>query len=213
MSSFKSIRFIIILLLLIVLVILTRTGCSKMVDYLDKHVADTVYVRDTTWQIRDTVVYKKMIVYETIYHTDTLPYEYTADTNYIKLKLQYDTLVSLFLSRNIYRDTVMIDTIGYVTITDTVQHNILNNRSFTYTYSIPSTIKIVTITEPEIRRNGFYIGGGFNAYRFLVPFSLETGLILKTKQDHIYGLKIGSDINRQFVYGFQSYWKIGNNKN
>jgi hypothetical protein len=211
--SLKALKLITIILLLILLVILTRAGCRKVVQCFKKPTADTVIVHDTTWLVRDSIIYKEMVVTETIYDIDTLPPQYIPDTNYPKLKAQYETLVQLFLSKNIYRDTIMIDSIGYVTITDTVQHNTLNNRAFTYSYKIPQVTETVTIVKPEVKRNELYIGGGINTFKVFVPFSLEAGLMLKTKRDHLYGLKVGSDINRQVYYGFQSYWKIGKKNN
>lgn len=211
--SLKALKLITIILLLILLVILTKAGCRRIVQCFKKPVADTVHVHDTTWLVRDSIVYKKMVVIETIHDVDTLPPQYIPDTNYPKLKAQYETLVALFLSKNIYRDTVMIDSIGYVTITDTVQHNLLNNRSFTYSYKIPEVTETITIIKPEVKKTELYIGGGINTFKVFVPFSLETGLMLKTRRDHLYGLKIGSDIKGQVFYGFQSYWKIGKKNN
>lgn len=210
MTFLKSLQFVTVLVVLIIVFILTRESCKKIIECVKKPSVDTIIIRDTIWLSRDSIIYKKMIITETIFYTDTLPPVYIPDTNYSRLKAQYETLTALFMSKNIYRDTVMIDSIGYITITDTVQQNILNNRSFTYTYKIPSTSELITILKPELNHHQFYVGGGINTYRFFVPFSLEAGLILKTKRDHIYGLKIGSDLNKQVFYGFQTYWRIGN---
>ncbi len=211
--TLKSLKLITILFVLIIIVLLTRASCKKIIQCIKKPEVDTVVIRDTAWLVRDSIIYKDLVITKTIHHTDTLPPQYIPDTNYPKLKAQYETLVALFLAQNIYRDTVMIDSIGYVTITDTVQHNMLDKRSFTYTYKIPTVTQTISITEPEIKRNQLYLGGGINTFKVYVPFSLEMGVILKTKRDHLFGLKIGSDLNRQVFYGFQSYWKIGNKHN
>lgn len=205
----KLSKYAIILLVVIAIILLGRLGCNNGLGFFDKPKADTVVVRDTTWQVHDSLIIKKVPVKETIYDIDTLPPQYIADTNYPRLKAQYDELVKLFLSKNIYADTVKLDTLGYVAIADTVQENKLQNRGVHYNYKIPTITEKVTITKQAPKKNQLYIGAGVNTSKALMPQSVEAGLILKTKRDQIYGVKAGSDINGQISYGFQTYWKIG----
>lgn len=205
----KLSKYAIILLVVIGLILLTRVGCNNGLGFFDKPKADTVVVRDTTWEVHDSLIIKKVPVKETIYDIDTLPPQYIADTNYPRLKAQYDELVKLFLSKNIFADTVKLDTLGYVAIADTVQENKLQNRGVHYNYKIPTITEKITITKQAPKKNQLYIGAGVNTSKALMPQSVEAGLILKTKRDQIYGVKAGSDINGQISYGFQTYWKIG----
>ena len=202
-------KYAIILLVVIAVILLGRLGCNNGLGFFDKPKADTVVVRDTTWQVHDSLIVKKVPVKETIYDIDTLPPQYVADTNYPRLKAQYDELVKLFLSKNIYADTLKLDTLGYVSIADTVQENKLLNRGLQYKYKIPTITEKITITKQAPKKNQLYIGGGVNTNQALMPQAVEAGVILKTKRDQIYGLKAGSDINGQISYGFQTYWKIG----
>lgn len=202
-------KYAIILLVLIGIILLGRLGCNNGLGFFDKPKADTLIVRDTAWQVHDSLIIKKVPVVETIYDIDTLPPQYIADTNYPRLKAQYDELVKLFLSKNIYADTVKLDTLGYVSIADTVQENKLLNRGVHYSYKIPTITEKITITKQAPKKNQLYVGAGVNTSKALMPQSVEAGLILKTKRDQIYGVKAGSDINGQISYGFQTYWKIG----
>lgn len=205
-------KYAIILLVAIGLLLISRLGCNNGLGFFEKPKADTVVVRDTAWTVHDSLIVKKVPITKTIYDIDTLPPQYIPDTNYPALKVQYEELVRWLLSKNIYVDTVRLDTLGYVAIADTVQDNKLQNRGIRYNYKIPTITEKVTITKEAPKKNQLYIGGGVNFNSTLMPQGLEAGLLLKTKKDQIYGLSAGSDINGNVIYGFQSYWKIGKKK-
>ena len=205
-------NYAIILLVIVGFLVISRLGCNNGLGFFEKPKADTVIVRDTAWQIHDSIITKKMTVKETIYDIDTLPPQYIPDTNYPALKAQYELLVQQMLSKNIYADTLKLDTLGYVAIADTVQENKLQNRGIHYNYKIPTITEKITITKEAPKKNQVYMGGGVNFNKTLMPQGLEVGLILKTKKDQIYNLSAGSDINGNVLYGFQSYWKIGKKK-
>jgi hypothetical protein len=104
---------------------------------------------------------------------------------------------------------VKLDTLGYVSVTDSVRENKIIGRSWQYNYKIPFVTKTVTVTNYAKPKTQLYVGGGVNTTQTLGLHSAEAGIILKTKKDKIYGLKAGSDINGNISYGFQTYWKIG----
>jgi hypothetical protein len=95
-----------------------------------------------------------------------------------------------------------------VAIADTVNKNELLNRSYSYKYKIPTITEKVTITKTNPPKNQVYIGGGVNASKSFGVESLNAGLMLKTKKDQLFGLKVGTSLDGQLSYGFQSYWKI-----
>lgn len=205
----KLTKYAIIALVVIGIIVLTRLGCNNGLGLFTKPVADTVVVRDTTWEVHDSLIVKKVPVKETIYDIDTLPPQYIPDTNYPALKAQYELLVQQMLSKNIYADTVKLDTLGYVAIADTVQENKLQNRGIHYNYKIPTITEKITITKQAPQRNQVYVGLGLNTSKTFMPQAVEAGLILKTKRDQIMAINAASDINGNITYGFQSYWKIG----
>ena len=146
----KILVFVIVVLLFTVA--LQHKGCNA-----PNMKADTVTVHDTTWKVHDSLIVKKLKVKETIH--DTLPPEYIADTNYPKLKAQYDALVIAYLAKNIYADTVKLDTLGYVAVADTVHKNELLGRSYKYNYKIPTVTITNTITKQAPPKGALFMGG------------------------------------------------------
>jgi len=189
-----------VVMVLLFTVTLQHKGCDA-----PQTKADTVTLHDTIWSVHDSLIVKKLKVKEIIH--DTLPPEYIADTNYPKLKAQYDALVFAHLAKNIYVDTLKIDTLGYVAVADTVHKNELQNRSYKYNYKIPTIHTTTTITKQAPSKGALFIGGGVTGNKNSLDV-LQGGLLYKTKQDKVFGLHIGINNNSQIVYGFQSYWKI-----
>jgi len=167
--------------------------------------ADTVTLHDTAWQVHDSLIVKKLKIKETIH--DTLPAEYIADTNYPKLKAQYDALVIAYLAKTLYTDTLKIDTLGYVAVTDTVHKNEIHGRSYKYNYKIPTITVTNTITKQAPPKGALFIGGGVTGNKNGLEL-LQGGLLYKSKHNKMLGLHIGINGNNQVVYGVQSYWKL-----
>jgi hypothetical protein len=168
----------------------------------------TVTVHDTLWKVHDSLIIKKLKIKEVIHDTIQTPPEYIADTSYPKLKAQYDALVVSHLAKNIYADTVKLDTLGYVAIADTIHKNSLKNRSYKYNYKIPTVHTTTTITKYTPPKNQLYIGGGMDGNKTSGLTNVNLGLLFKTKSDKIYGVKVGTNIEGQINYGFQLFWKL-----
>jgi hypothetical protein len=164
---------------------------------------DTVYHTVTKTQTK----YVKITKIDSSYHpVDTM---YLVDTNCEVTKSRFLKLVKQHVIRNIYADSIRIDTIGYVKIYDTVQFNKLSHRGYMYTYKIP-TITIEKV-KPILPTRQMYIGGGLDGtYINRTPMIniAKVGVLYKTKKDQIYGASVGVSINGYLVYGLQSYWKI-----
>jgi hypothetical protein len=189
-----------VVMVLLFTVTLQHKGCvSSQIK------ADTVTLHDTAWIHHDSLIVKKLKVKEIIH--DTLPAEYIADTNYPKLKAQYDALVFAHLAKKIYADTVKIDTLGYVTVADTVHKNEIQNRSYKYNYKIPTVTVTTTITKQAPPKGALFMGGGVTGNSNEVK-SLFGGFLYKSKKDKVFGLNVGLTGNSKIVYGVQSYWKI-----
>ena len=200
--------YLFIIGVLVVFVLLQNKGC---VGGGDRSTSDTLVVHDTTWSVHDSLIYSKplpaKIIHDSLFIEGKT--EYLADTNYAALKVQFDNLVKMYTALAIYVDSVKLDTLGYVSVTDSVRENKLIGRAWKYNYKVPFVTKTVTITNQAPSITQLYVGGGINTTQTLGLHSAEAGLILKTKKDKIYGLKAGSDINGNISYGFQTYWKIG----
>ena len=187
------------ILILAVIIILQRINSSP--DIVEK----PTIVRDTVWQKKDSVIYTSPKVVQTI-PVKIVSEKYLPDPNYDKLVLQYQELVKLHLAKNIQKDSVQIDSIGFVKVTDTVQNNIVQNRKWEYNIKYP--IIKETIIEPPKKINQLYIGGGLQGNQYNIINSINGGILYKNKKDQLCGLSIGVNTNGQVVYGLSSYWKI-----
>jgi hypothetical protein len=190
-----------VVMVLLFTVTLQHKGCAPT-----QIKADTVTLHDTVWIHHDSLIIKKLKVKEIIH--DTLPPEYIADTNYPKLKAQYDALIIAHLAKKVYADTVKLDTLGYVAVADTVHKNEIQNRSYKYNYKIPTVTVTTTITKQAPPKGALFIGGGFTNTKQLELQTIQGGVLYKTKKDKIFGLHIGINNNSQVIYGVSSYWKI-----
>jgi hypothetical protein len=195
---------IFVIAVLMAIILFQQDGCT----YIKDKQPEVVTVHDTTWQVHDSLIIKKLKVKETIYETIQTPPEYIADTSYPRLKEQYDSLVVAYLAKNIYTDTLKLDTLGYVAIADTLQKNNLQNRSYKYNYKIPTIHTTTTITKYAPLKNQLYIGGGVIGDKTSGVENVNLGLLLKTKKDQIYSVMVGTDVEGQINYGFQLFWKL-----
>ena len=196
--SFNNILSIAILILAVIIVF-QRSNSSP--DIIEK----SIVVRDTVWQKKDSVIYTSPKVVQTI-PVKVINEKYLPDPNYDKLVLQYQELVKLHLAKKIQKDSVQIDSIGFVKVTDTVQNNIVQNRKWEYNLKYP--IIKETIIQPLKKVNQLYIGGGLQGNQYNIINSINGGLLYKNKKDQIYVLSVGINTNGQLVYGLSSYWKI-----
>lgn len=192
-----------IVVFLLLLVVLLQT-CKK--DVKELHEPPKV-VRDTVWFVKDSVIHSKPQIIERI----SVPIEYWSteylpDTNHAKLLKQYTELAEKFLASNIQKDSVKIDSIGYVSIRDTVSRNLIVGRSTSYNLKYP--IIKETITLPEKKRNQIYVGGLLQGNTAAGLNQIAAGALFKTKKDQIYGATVGIDTRGQILYGGQIYWKI-----
>ena len=187
------------ILILAVIIILQRINSSP--DIIEK----PIVVRDTVWQKKDSLIYTSPKVVQTI-PVKIISEKYLPDPNYDKLVLQYQELVKLHLAKNIQKDSVQIDSIGFVKVTDTVQNNVVQNRKWEYNIKYP--IIKETVIQPPKKVNQLYIGGGLQGNQYNIINSINGGILYKNKKDQIYGLSIGVNTNGQVVYGVSSYWKI-----
>jgi len=167
-------------------------------------------VRDTVWSHKDTVVYVKPQIIETVpYKVDRESIKYIPDTNYARLVEQYHDLVKELLATHILRDSFPVDTFGYVNIIDTVSKNIIQGRSYVSHLKFPSFTEKVTIyPEPK---DSWYWGTSVQFQKPSLMQNVSTGFIYKSKYDFILGASIGMSNQGTAVYGIQSYWPLKRN--
>jgi len=135
---------------------------------------------------------------------DTIINHYIPDTNYQKLVLQYQEVVNQLLAKNIYNDTLKIDTLGWVRVTDTVTKNLIANRTFKWHIKYP-VIK-ETITIPAKKVNQVYVGGVIQGGAEINQIGASA--LLKTRNDFLFGGSLSVNTYGNLQYGVGAYWKI-----
>lgn len=201
--NFISKNFLNLLVLAVIAFMLLREGCNSSQPIQRK--ADTVVVIDTTYIIKTKTIIKKVHVASTDSTYDfTKDPKFTPDTSYETLKRQFTKLSKDYTTRNIYKDTLDLDSIGFVYVVDSVQFNTLSKRNYTYSYKLPTITKTVnTITYAKPVRQ-IYVGLGVST---LGVGSMNVGAIYKSRRDQLYGVTLSVD-NDQLVYGVQTYFKL-----
>ena len=128
------------------------------------------------------------------------------DTVEVQKVLEVDTLEILkdYFEKYVYLDTIQIDTLGYVTILDTLSQNRILYRKPTINIQIPT--KTITIVERENERE-YYAGLGvrttMNRYTWM---GLEG--VIRTKKGNTFLVGFGTDNENNFSMGGSVHWKI-----
>ena len=193
-----------IIAVLIVIIFLQRACTPQVTPKVIPQVTyDTILKHDTS------VVVKKMKIAS--HDTTYIPEDpiYMLDTSCDLVKARFQKVVKAHTTKNMYIDTILIDTFGKIYVYDTVQFNTLGNRGIVKNYTIPIITK--TIKVPAEPKRQLYIGGGLDGtYINKTPMinTAKVGMLYKTKKDQIYGASVGVSINGYLMYGIQSYWKI-----
>jgi hypothetical protein len=118
-----------------------------------------------------------------------------------------DTLSVLkdYYAKYFYTDTIMIDSLGYVTINDTITRNLISFRDVQSEILIPTT----TITNTVyINKRELYVGTTLNGDRTQLN-NLSGNLLYKTKKRNVYNIGVGVDSDFKPVYTIGMYWKFG----
>jgi hypothetical protein len=192
------------LLILALIIFMLLRGCNTSEQSIQKK-PDTITIVDTTYITKTNTKIKKVFIVSTdSSYNVTKDKKFVADTSYEVLKTQFTKLSKDYTAKNIYKDTLVFDSIVFVHITDSVQFNTLLNRSYKYSYNLPVITKTTTVTNYAKQVGQLYVGVGINS---LGMNSINGGLMYKSKRDQLYGFTLGVN-NNQLVYGVQTYFKI-----
>lgn len=162
---------------------------GKKYEFVSQKV-DTVYVTKTA------TVYKL---------GKNIPYEVLVEKPiYIPAKLDTTNVIRDYFSKVLYKDTLRIDSIGYISIIDTLKENKILNRSVSYEIKQP-TIKDYMVVK-ELPRNQFYVGGSMIVGNSRVLAGPQ--ISWKTKSDNIYSIDGYIDSYGNRYYGLSLNWKI-----
>ena len=165
---------------------------------------DTTIIRDTVWhETSKTVVREVPQVGGDEGYIPPGEDMYVTVEGYDSLLAKFNVLVKEMTARKFYKDSLQLDSIGYIVVKDTVQFNQLQKRSYDYFYKVPHVTETVTITKYAPPVSQLYFGGGIGAN------NIQGGLLYKTKSDKIFGFYVSPPLkDNPLQYGVQAYWKI-----
>jgi len=180
-----------IVLLAFAVIILLQTQCGEkgqpevIIDTRVETTLDTITIEKVKYvPTRETVV-------KTIY--DTIPQ-----------KVDTVEILKDYFSKVVYRDTIDIDTFGNIVIEDTVSRNQIVSRELFSNIILPTTI---ITTETIKNKRSLYAGVNLSGNREVFN-QLDVGLMLKGKNDKLYGIGLGLDRNLQPILTGSLYWKV-----
>jgi hypothetical protein len=146
-----------------------------------------------------------------------------ASDDYQEVVNQYNDIADSFYSYTYYRDSIKLKDslypgkdLGYVEIYDQISENHINHRDIKYQLKFPEIKEKTTITNTieAKKKNQLYIGGGLMGNQQTPIQGLEADLMLKSKNDHLYGISAGfqkPDGTKVVTpyFGVRMFWKIG----
>tara|TARA_R110000796_G_scaffold5470_1_gene20410 strand:+ start:1680 stop:2273 length:594 start_codon:yes stop_codon:yes gene_type:complete len=192
---FKNIQNLLIVVLVIILLLRSCGG--------DKDIISTKISEPTT-------ITKVEIRYDTIQTVVNKYIPKWRDRIVIKtdtILASIDTLAILkdYYAKYVYSDTLMIDTVGYAIINDTITRNSIFSRNVTTNILIPTITQTNTV---YINKSEWYWGLNLTGRSSQINY-LGGGLLYKSKNKNIYGLGAGVNQNFQPVISASYYMKIG----
>lgn len=195
------------IIIVLVIIFLLQRSCNG--KYVSK---DPVVITktDTIWKETHDTIIKEV---EGIKTEDIKPEgpEYTPGENIDTCRARFNYLLKQHIVRTTYKDTIMLDSLGTITVIDTVWLNKLSKRTYVKDYKIPLVTKTTTIIKQPDPKRQLYIGG--NLFGDKTQLQLFTpGLLYKDRKDRIFQANAGFNFNGTITVGLGAYWKIDLNK-
>tara|TARA_B110000503_G_C7047245_1_gene370753 strand:- start:455 stop:1057 length:603 start_codon:yes stop_codon:yes gene_type:complete len=155
-----------------------------------KNDIDTVYVIKTAIKkVKGDVILKDTIIYV-----------------HIPSIIDTGEILKGYFSKAVFRDTLKIDSFGYVAIRDTISENKILNRE--YRSSVKSMIVNKTMVVSEPKRTQLYVGLGSSFDKLNLVNGLNANILIKTKNDRAFSLGVGVDHTSTPFVSTMFYWKI-----
>ena len=156
---------------------------------------------DTVWRYREKVTYKKG---KDIYHDTTIykPIYTLADAFTDRL---FDSIYQSYVAKNVYTDTVEVDSFGNIYITDTLQMNEILGRGYITSIKVPTVRETIIVDKPS--RSQLYMGLKTSFINKGIE-SIGTGIMLKTRKNNMYGIGTGINRNKNVNFTLDFYMKL-----
>jgi hypothetical protein len=192
----------IVIIILAAIIILMRSCESTIVP--KEPVVITKY--DTIWKETHDTITKKVNVVKIKYVKPEGP-EYTPGEHIDTCRARFNYLLKQHSARITYKDTIALDSLGTITVIDTVWLNKLKERTYIKNYKIPLVTKTVTIIKAQQPKRQLYIGGNLFGDKTQLQYATP-GILYKDRKDRVYQVNVGINSDGTLTYGLGAYWKI-----
>lgn len=195
----KEIIIIVIVLFISIFFLLT---CER--NPIEREIITKI---DTVFVYKQGVIYTKPVLVKSISpNKEEVDTRFTPNKNYEELLKQYNSLAYKYLTKNIECDSILIDSLGYAKIIDTIKENSIQGRKFEYHLKIPEITKTIIMT-PEKKRE-VYLGGELKGQNLQQINYIGASLLYKTKKDKFLGISAGLNNYNQVNYGVSYHFKL-----
>ena len=194
-NQFGDIRNLIIVVLIIVILLLRQCSGGGELTPSEPTIITKVETKYDTITI-DKKVYVPKWKTKIVTQVDSILVNTPIDT----LEVLKD-----YYAKNVFVDEIQLDSLGFVTITDTIWKNTLFNRQVSSDIIIPTT----TVTQTKyINQREFYVGFGLNGTTSQFNY-VGGSLLYRTRKKQAFGLGIGLNDQFQPIISTQFLWKLG----
>jgi len=184
--------FVLMILMAIGFILFSR-GCFQAAN--TEEVKPTVIVTRDTQYIQQppvTIPQYQPIIIETKAPA-VIPQQYQPSNNQEVLLKQYQDLVEKFLTSHRYKDSIVLKDsalreVGIVRLDDIVSENEIKSRAPSYALKFPVITNTVTITQPYLPRNQWFVGGALNGNKLNLVDVFKAGVLIKNKKDQIFSI-------------------------
>jgi hypothetical protein len=203
MTNIK-IDFKYLIIIALAAIILVMRACDTTVEIPNEPIVLTKY--DTIWKHTHDTIIKKVGVVKVEYIKPEGP-EYTPGEHIDTCTARFNYLLKQHSAIRTYKDTIALDSLGTITVIDTVWLNKLKERTYIKNYKIPFVTKTTTIIKQPDPKRQLYIGGNLFGDRRTQQI-ITPGLLYKDKKDRVFQVNVGVNSNGTLTYGLGAYWKI-----
>lgn len=202
----KAYKILILILIAVILVMyFTTPKPVDLTEYIKIDGKEYILLStkiDTVWIINETEV--------PVY----VPQLVSGETVEVLVPVDVDTTAILkkYFAKNIYRDTILLDSVGSVSIKDTISQNMIFSREVIYSYKIPTFTETIIVKDKP--KTSFYLGVGGIASPDMN--NIYGSALMRSKKDKLYSFKLGmgNTESKTFItYGVEMHWKLGKNNN
>lgn len=206
MKKFLTTNFLSLLAIALFAVIIIQR-CGHTTSTPPPKIVTTTQIIEHT---HDSIVYRDRPAITSVVKPSKkdIPVKMLPDSNYAKLKIQYDSLLDAHYTKNVILDSLKIDSIGYVSTLDTLQENRILSRKWAYNIKEREKITNTTITKYAPYKNQIYIGGGLLGNENKLVSGVTLGAFLKNKNDQVYKIGVQKIVNLPITYELSTYYKL-----